>query len=143
MNTITISQAHYSDLQMSIAKLLKQVDDLQKQLVNSLETNSRLASNLQQERDANAKLNNERIVLRLKLEQLEKLEKHGKYSKLAIRNIYAMEIVDKANDNFRKEMKKFHDGLTDEDIDELQEIVKNLPYAIIWAVLTDYKHYFK
>lgn len=143
MQTLTISQEHYTDLQMSIAKLLKQVDDLQKQLANSLEINSRLASNLQEQRDINAKLNNERIVLRLKLEQLEKLEKHGKYSKLAIRNLYAMEIIDKANDNFRKEMKAFHEGLTDEDIDELQEIVNNLPYAIIRAVLTDYKHYFK
>lgn len=131
MQNITITQEHYSDLQMSIAKLLKQVDSLQKQLVNSLEINSRLASNLQEQRDINAKLNNER------------LEKHGKYSTLAIRNLNAMEITTKANDNFRKEMKAFHEGLTDEEIDELQEIVNSLPYAIIWAVLTDYKHYFK
>ena len=131
MQTLTITQEHYSELQMNIAHLLKQVDELKQQLANSLETGSRLASNLQQERDAN---------VRLKLEQLEK---HGTYSKLAIRNLYAMEITAKAGDNFRKEMKKFHKGLTDEDIDELQEIVNNLPYAIIWAVLTDYKHYFK
>lgn len=131
MQNITITQEHYSDLQMSIAKLLKQVDSLQKQLVNSLEINSRLASNLQEQRDINAKLNNER------------LEKHGKYSTLAIRNLNAMEITTKANDNFRKEMKAFHEGLTDEEIDELQEIVNSLPYAIIWAVLTNYKHYFK
>lgn len=58
MQTITISQAHYSDLQMSIAKLLKQVDDLKKQLANTLEIGSHLASNLQQQRDENERLRN-------------------------------------------------------------------------------------
>lgn len=67
----------------------------------------------------------------------------NKFSTLTIRNLSKMEIITKADDNFRTEMKKFHEGLTDEDIDELQEIVHNLPYATIWAVLTSYKHYFK
>lgn len=66
-----------------------------------------------------------------------------KYSKLTVCNLSKMETIPQACDKFRKEMKKFHESLTDEDIDELQEIVHNLPYAIIWAVLTDYKHYFK
>lgn len=83
MQTITISQAHYSDLQMSIAKLLKQVDDLKKQLANTLEIGSHLASNLQQQRDENERLRAKQLVItqdevdllknvRLRLEQLEK-----------------------------------------------------------------------
>lgn len=56
MQTLTITQEHYSELQMNIAHLLKQVDDLKKQLANTLEIGSHLASNLQQERDANKKL---------------------------------------------------------------------------------------
>lgn len=63
-----------------------------------------------------------------------------KYSKLAIRNLSEMEITTKADDKFHKQMKEFYADLTDEDIDELQEIVKSLPYAIIWAVLADYNY---
>lgn len=67
MNTITISQEHYSDLQMSIAKLLKQADSLKQQLARQMELDSRLASNLQQQRDENERLrrdlNNQRCNL--------------------------------------------------------------------------------
>lgn len=79
MQAITISQEY----QMTIAKLLKQIDDLKQQLANTLEIGSHLASNLQKQRDENERLRaKQRIITddllkdaRIRLEQLEKENK--------------------------------------------------------------------
>lgn len=86
MQTVTITQEHYSDLQMTIAKLLKQVDGLKQQLDNTLEIGSHLASNLQKQRDENERLRAKQLIItdddinllkdaRIRLEQLEKENK--------------------------------------------------------------------